>query len=81
VEEIGPVSLEAQPTNTKSVHSRNVNNSSLNDMFQVGAPVFRRIMAELSEVESEEDRLITVTKIVLKLVKQKYARVHRPLDP
>jgi hypothetical protein len=42
------------------------NNSSLNDMFRVVATVFQQI----NMVESEGDRIVTITKIVLKLVKQ-----------
>jgi hypothetical protein len=47
----------------------NVNSSSLNDMFKAVITVYRQIMTELSGAESE-DRIVTITKIVLKLMKQ-----------
>jgi hypothetical protein len=39
-------------------------------MFKVGATIFQHIMTELTGAESEEDRVMTVTKIVLKFKKQ-----------
>jgi hypothetical protein len=32
--------------------------------------IFQQIMAELSGIKSEEDRIMVITKIVLKLMKQ-----------
>jgi hypothetical protein len=46
----------------------------MSDMFAVVAVVFQlifqHIMTELSGAESEEDKIIAITKIVLKLMKQ-----------
>jgi hypothetical protein len=39
-------------------------------MFKVVATVFQQIMTELNGAESEEDRIVAITKIVLKLMKQ-----------
>jgi hypothetical protein len=39
-------------------------------MFTVVATVFQQVMAELSVPETEEDRIVAITKTVLKLVKQ-----------
>jgi hypothetical protein len=62
-------SLEAQPTiSTKSVQAPNTNSSSLNDMFTVAATIFQQIMTELSGTESEVDRVVVITRIVLKLI-------------
>jgi hypothetical protein len=47
-----------------------MNSSSLSDMFTVGTTIFQQIMTRLSGVESEEDRIMTITKIALKLMKQ-----------
>jgi uncharacterized tellurite resistance protein B-like protein len=41
-----------------------------NDMFTVIATIFQQIMTELNGAESEEDRIMAITKIVLKLMKQ-----------
>jgi hypothetical protein len=54
----------------QSVQAPKGNNSSLNDMFKVVVTVFQRIMTELNATESEEDRIVANTKIVLKLMKQ-----------
>jgi hypothetical protein len=45
---------------------------TLNDTFTVVATIFQQIMTELSGAESEEDRIMDITKIVrvLKLMKQ-----------
>jgi hypothetical protein len=59
-------SLEAQATS----QTPNVNSSSPNNMFRVVAMVFQQIMTQLNGVESEEDRIMAITKIVLKLMKQ-----------
>jgi hypothetical protein len=47
-----------------------VHNSSLNDMFKVAATVFQQIMREPNATESEEDRIVVITAILLKLTKQ-----------
>jgi hypothetical protein len=39
-------------------------------MFEVVATAFQQIMTELNTAESEEDRIVAITKIVLKLMKQ-----------
>jgi uncharacterized tellurite resistance protein B-like protein len=39
-------------------------------MFKVVAMVFQQIMTELSGAESEEDRIVAITKIVSKLMNQ-----------
>jgi hypothetical protein len=59
-----PASLEAQPTTSTKAPS--VNNLSLNNTFKVVTPVFQQIMTELSVAESE-DRIVAITKFVLKL--------------
>jgi hypothetical protein len=59
-----PPSLEAQPASTKAV------SSSLSDMSTVVSTIFQQIITELSAAESEEDRIMAITKTVLKLVKQ-----------
>jgi hypothetical protein len=45
-------------------------------MFTVVATIFQQIMAERNGAESEEDRIMAITKIVLKLMKQMGARFH-----
>jgi hypothetical protein len=63
--------LEAQPAvPSESVQAPNANSSSLSGMFTVVATICQHIMMELSGAESEEDRIMTITKIALKLVKQ-----------
>jgi hypothetical protein len=39
-------------------------------MFTVDVTIFRQIMTELSGAQTEEDRIMAITKIVLKLMKQ-----------
>jgi hypothetical protein len=39
-------------------------------MFKVVATAFQHVMTELNGAESEEDRIVAMTKIVLKLMKQ-----------
>jgi hypothetical protein len=39
-------------------------------MFKVVAMIFQQIVTELNQAESEEDRIMAITKIVLKLMKQ-----------
>jgi hypothetical protein len=38
-------------------------------MFKVVAKIFQQIITELNGAESEEDRIMDITKIVLKLIK------------
>jgi uncharacterized tellurite resistance protein B-like protein len=38
-------------------------------MFKVVVTLFQQIMTELNGDESEEDRTVAITKIVLKLIK------------
>jgi uncharacterized tellurite resistance protein B-like protein len=42
----------------------------MNDIFKVVTMIFQQIMTKLSGAESEEDRILAITKIVLKLMKQ-----------
>jgi uncharacterized tellurite resistance protein B-like protein len=39
-------------------------------MFKVVTTVFRQIMTELNGAESEDDRIMAITKILLQLMKQ-----------
>jgi hypothetical protein len=39
-------------------------------MFTVVAKILQQIMTDLNGAESEEDRIMAITKIVLKLTKQ-----------
>jgi hypothetical protein len=39
-------------------------------MFNAVATVFQQIVTELNEAEPEENRIVAITKIVLKLMKQ-----------
>jgi hypothetical protein len=39
-------------------------------MFTVVATIFQQITTELNGTESEEDRIMAITRIVLKLMKQ-----------
>jgi hypothetical protein len=39
-------------------------------MFIAVVTIFQQIMTDLSEAESENDRIVVVTKAVLKLMKQ-----------
>jgi hypothetical protein len=74
-----PSSLEAQPTtSTKSVQAPNANSSSVYDMSKVVAAIFQQIMTELNGAESEEDRIMVIRKIMLKLMKHLASRFHRP---
>jgi hypothetical protein len=71
-------SLEAQATTSiKSIQAPNANSSSLKEMSAVVVMIFRQIMTELSGAASEEDRLMAITKIVLKLIKQIAYKVYR----
>jgi hypothetical protein len=59
-----------QEVPSQSVQAPNANSSSVNDMFKVVALTFQQIMRELSGAKSEEDRIMAITKLVLKLMKQ-----------
>jgi hypothetical protein len=48
----------------------NANSSSLKDMLEAVWTIFQQIMTELNGAESEEERIVVVTRIVLKLMKQ-----------
>jgi hypothetical protein len=64
-------SLEAnQQVPSQSVQAHNANSSSVRNMFRVVTMIFQQIVTELSGAESEEDRIITITKIVLNAMKQ-----------
>jgi hypothetical protein len=65
-----PLRHNQQQVPSQSVQAPNANSSSLNDMFTVVATIFQQIMTQLSGAESEEDRILAITKIVLKLVKK-----------
>jgi hypothetical protein len=60
-----------QQVPSQSVQAPNVNSSSLNDMLKVVATVFQQILTGLNGAESKEDKIMTITKIVLNLMKQK----------
>jgi hypothetical protein len=59
-----------QQVTSHSVQASNVKTSSLNDMFKVLVMVFQQIITELDGAKLEEDRIVAITKIVLKVVKQ-----------
>jgi hypothetical protein len=66
-----PAALEAQPTSTsQSVQTPNVKSSSLRDIFKVVAKLFQQIVTESSAAESEQGRIVTVTKILLEHMTQ-----------
>jgi hypothetical protein len=67
--------MHNQQVPKQSVEAPNANSSSLNDMFTVVATVFQQIMTDLSGTESEEDRIMTITKIVFKLMKQSVRQI------
>jgi hypothetical protein len=46
-------------------------------MFKVVAAIFQLIMTELNGAESEEDRIMVITKIVLKHMEQIVDRIHK----
>jgi hypothetical protein len=56
-----------QQVPSQSVHSHNANRSSLG-MFKV-VMIFQQTMTELIRAESEEDRIMVITRTVLKLIK------------
>jgi hypothetical protein len=55
---------------SQSVQAPNANSSPLDDSFTAVATIFQQIMTELNGPESEEERIMAITKIVLKLIKQ-----------
>jgi hypothetical protein len=55
---------------SQSVQVPNVNSSSLSKIFEVVATIFLQIITELNGDESEEDRLMAITEIVLRLMKK-----------
>jgi hypothetical protein len=55
---------------SQSIQTSNVNSSSLKDIFNVVATVFQQIMTEVKGAYSEEERIVAIAKIVLKLVKR-----------
>jgi hypothetical protein len=65
-----PPSKHNQQIPSQSLQAPNANSSSLNDMFKVVATILQQIMTELSGSESEEDRIVAMTNIVFKLMKQ-----------
>jgi spore coat protein CotF len=64
-----PLRHNQQQVPSQSVQTPNVKVSSLK-MFKAVTAVFQQIMTELNEAEPEEDRIMAITKIVLKLVKK-----------
>jgi hypothetical protein len=58
-----------QQVPSQSVQALDANSSSLNK-FTAVATIFQQIMTELNGAEPEEDRIVAITKIVLKLMKQ-----------
>jgi hypothetical protein len=80
----GATQQQPQPQQPPSVHTpvpqqweklvpnqtSNANSSSLNDMFTVVATILQQILTEFNWAESEEDRIMDITKIVVKLMKQ-----------
>jgi hypothetical protein len=54
---------------SQSVPAPNANSSSLN-MPTVASTVFQQTMTDLNGAESEEDRIMIITRIILNLMKQ-----------
>jgi hypothetical protein len=69
--DVVPLRHNQQEVPNLSVQNPNVNSSSMNDIFIVVATVFEHVMAEFNGVESEEDRIMDITKYTLKLMKRK----------
>jgi hypothetical protein len=63
------MTVEAQPSYTKSVQTLNADTLSLN-MFNIVTVVFQHIMTELNGAKSEDGRIVAITTIVLKVMKQ-----------
>jgi hypothetical protein len=55
---------------SQSVQAPNANSSSLNGIFTAVATMFQQIMTELSATEPEAGKIMAITKIVLKPLKQ-----------
>jgi hypothetical protein len=53
----------------QSVRAQNVNSEPLQNMLRV-VTVVQQIMTECNGAVSEEDKIVTITKIVLSLIKQ-----------
>jgi predicted component of type VI protein secretion system len=64
-----PLSHEQQQLPSQLDQAPNAISSSVNDMLKVVATVVQQIMTELIGAESEEDRIMAITKIVLNLMK------------
>jgi hypothetical protein len=67
-----PLRHNQQQVPGQSVQAPNANSSSVNDMFTVVATIFQQIVTDLNGVESEEERIVAITKIVFKLMKQDF---------
>jgi hypothetical protein len=65
-----PLRHNQQQVVSQSDQAPNANSSSVNNMFKVVATIFQQIMTELNGNESEEDRIMVIAKIVLKLMKR-----------
>jgi hypothetical protein len=63
-----PLRHSQQQVRIQSGQAPDANSLSLNNMFEVVAATFQHIMTELSGAEPEEDRIMAITEIVLKLV-------------
>jgi hypothetical protein len=65
-----PLRHNQQQVPSHSVQAPNANSSSVNNMFKVVTVIFQQIMTELNGTKSEEDTIMAVIKIVLKVMKQ-----------
>jgi hypothetical protein len=65
-----PSPLRHNQVPSQSVQTPNANSSPLYDMFTVVTTIFQQIMTELNGAKSEKDRIMVITKIVLKLMVQ-----------
>jgi hypothetical protein len=72
-----PLRHNQQQVPSQSVQAPDANSFSLNDMFKEVATIFQQIMTQRNGAMSEGDRIMATTTIVLKLMKQMAARVHR----
>jgi hypothetical protein len=59
-----------QQVPAQSIQTPNVKSSSQKDMFDVVTTAFQQIMTELNGADSHEERIVAITKIVLKLMKR-----------
>jgi hypothetical protein len=66
MEAVSPTQQCTQKTG-QSVQAPNVNSSSLDNMFKV-ASLVQQIMTGLNEAVSEEQKIVAITKIVMKLM-------------